>query len=204
LPTLLAGLRVKANGNVLPLLYVSDRQVNFQCPNSKAGDQLTFTVETLTGISDEFEATQSYAGPGIFTLDSSGKGQGAILLAGTNKIAMPRNAAVPSQPAQPGDYIEIYATGLGPIDHPVFPGNAAVPDPLSNLEAPIQVKVGDTYSEVTFAGLAPGFVGVYQVNVRLQASVQTGDAVPVTILITEPDGRVLAGNVVTISVESNR
>jgi uncharacterized protein (TIGR03437 family) len=84
----------------------------------------------------------------------------------------------------------------------VLPGNAAVSDPLSNLEPPIQVKIGEVYGTVTFAGLAPGLVGVYQVNVKLPAAVQTADAVPVTILITGPDGQVQASNVVTIAIES--
>jgi hypothetical protein len=56
------------------------------------------------------------ASPGIFTLDGSGKGQGAIVIAKSGKIAMDPVAGIPSPPTTPGSMISIYATGPGPSD----------------------------------------------------------------------------------------
>jgi uncharacterized protein (TIGR03437 family) len=57
-------------------------------------------------------------------------------------------------------------------------------------------------AQVEYAGLAPGFAGLFQVNVVIPAAVAPGDAVPVVLMITEPDGRVRTSNTVTIAVES--
>jgi len=204
LPTQLGGLRVKINDVYAPLLHVSPTQVNFQCPDIQTGERLSISVVTETGTSTALDTAMLYSTPGIFTLDGSGGGQGAILLADRPRIAMVRTADVPSQPALPGDYISIYAQGLGPTQNGPAPGHPAGADPLSYLEAPIRVMIGGVNAEVTFAGLVPGFVGLCQVNARIPTSVQTGDRVPLVLMVTEPGGEVRSSNMVTIAIEPGR
>jgi uncharacterized protein (TIGR03437 family) len=194
-------VRVKINEAYAPLLFVSPTQVNFQCPDTKIGERLSIEVVTDAETSMGLDTTVLYSTPGILTLDGSGSGQGAILLADRPQIAMARAADVPSQPAQPGDYISIYALGLGPAQNRPAPGYPAGADPLAYLEAPIRVTIGGVDAEVAFAGLAPGFVGLCQVNVRIPASVPTGDQVPLVLMVAEPGGVVRASNTVTIAIE---
>jgi uncharacterized protein (TIGR03437 family) len=97
-------------------------------------------------------------------------------------------------PAHAGDYLEIYATGLGAVTNTPQTGAVALVTPLSYLIGNATVTIGGVAAPVIFAGLAPGYVGLYQVNVQVPEGVAAGDAVPV-ILST---GAV--SNAVTISV----
>ena len=69
-------------------------------------------------------------------------------------------------------------------------------NPLSATTASPEVSIGSAAADVLFAGLAPGFIGLYQVNVRLPASAPSGDAVGVSLRIGGAES-----NVVTIAVE---
>ena len=69
-----------------------------------------------------------------------------------------------SAPPAPGELLEIYATGLGAIDNNLLLGAAAPSDPPDSMTATPAVRLADTPLAVTFSGLAPGFVGLYQIN----------------------------------------
>jgi adhesin/invasin len=73
----------------------------------------------------------------------------------------------PEAGANPGEYCTLYLTGQGALDRAVPTGAAAPADPLALPLAPVQIWVGDQAADVTFAGLAPGFVGVLQVNILI-------------------------------------
>ena len=77
-----------------------------------------------------------------------------------------------------GDVATIYCTGLGTVSPTVPEGVAASTTVLSRTTTPVTVTIGGKNAVVNFAGLAPGFVGLYQVNAVVPAGV-TGDAVPV-------------------------
>jgi uncharacterized protein (TIGR03437 family) len=142
----------------------------------------------------------NFATPGIFTLDGSGKGQGAILIANTGKLAMPPVAGIPGQLAAPGGWVSIYATGLGATDVNVPTGAPAPLKPLAKVTAPLDVLVDGQKAEVNFAGLAPGYNGLYVVNAQVPASASPGNAVPVQIAVHLPDGTVALSNSVTIGI----
>jgi uncharacterized protein (TIGR03437 family) len=200
LPTTLSGVRVKANGNYLPVLYVSEFQLNVQCPQLAAGIPLTLLVEDSNGSSAPLSSTMQYATPGIFTLDGSGTGQGAIVTANTATLAMPHVDSLPSQPAKAGDFISIYATGLGPVS-PNVPIGQPTPLNASILLTPkADVLINGLATDVQFAGMAPGYVGVYQVNAKIPPKTAPGNAVSVQIVVHLPDGSGALSNVVTIAV----
>jgi uncharacterized protein (TIGR03437 family) len=93
--------------------------------------------------------------------------------------------------ARRGDYIQIYLTGLGkatpggdPAGTPLETGGSAPADGsilYRTVETP-SVTIGGIPAVVLYSGLAPGFAGLYQINLQIPASVPAGDAVPVEIL----------------------
>jgi uncharacterized protein (TIGR03437 family) len=88
----------------------------------------------------------------------------------------------PSSPASAGDVLVIYCAGLGPVDQNVAAGSQT-PVALINTVAPATVNIGGVDAPVFFAGLTPGFTGLYQINAQVPAGVTPGDSVPITISI---------------------
>jgi len=200
LPTSLGGLRVQANGSAMPVFYASEDQVNFQCPQAAPGASVALTIQSDTGASLPLTTTMQFASPGIYTMDGSGHGQGAVLVAGTANVAMTKTKGVLSEPAQLGGYISIYSTGLGGTNVDVPAGTPAPSDPLAEVIAPVDVTVGGQAAEVSFAGLVPGYTGLYVVNAKLLAATPIGPAIPLQIAVHQADGTVVTSNVVTIAV----
>jgi uncharacterized protein (TIGR03437 family) len=201
LPTQLGDLRVRMNDQYVPLLYASGTQVNLQCPMLPGDTPLQVVIVSDLGVSAPFEAVMQHATPGIFTLQATGSGQGAVALASTGEMAMVTDPTIPSAPARVEDFISIFATGLGPVDGAVAAGEPAPLDRLSGLQGDIQVAIGDVFGEVQFAGLAPGYVGLYQVNARIPSFAPTGNQVPVHLQVRFPNGQVAQSNTVTIAIE---
>jgi uncharacterized protein (TIGR03437 family) len=197
LPRRLAGLRVLASGREAPLFYAGPGQVNAQVPTDlPAGERLQIQIEA-NNIPTAPEPLETAATrPGIFTLGGSFGNQGAILIANTPTLAMPMTAGVPSQPVERGGVVSIYCTGLGATNPAVPSGEAAPPGTLALVTESPAVTIGGLEAPVLFAGLAPGFAGVYQVNVRVPDSATPGSALPV--VITQAGTR---SNVATIAVQ---
>lgn len=207
LPIEMAGTSVKANGEPMPLLFVSPGQINFHLPHDLRAGPLALVVSRAGAESPPLAlGSLANSSPGIFVLARPGPAgappQGAILIAGTGVVAG-AEAALPganSRPARKGEIVEIYCTGLGRIADAGFilqPGAPAPSQPLlRTVQQPI-VTIGGVPAEVLFSGLAPGLVGVYQVNARVPAGAATGAAAP--IIIRTPDGDA-PSNTVTMAI----
>ena len=184
LQTKLGGVRVLIGEKEAPLFYVGSGQVNAQVPAELPADRrLQVQVET-DGVLSAPEPLQTVTNqPGIFTLPPQyGKQQGAILIANTDRLAMRAIPGVPSEPVGRGGYISIFCTGLGATEPAVAsgqPGPSSGPPAL--VKMPVSVTIGGQSAAVSFAGLAPGLVGVYQVNAQVPQAVTPGDEVPVVI-----------------------
>ena len=179
LPTRLAGLSIQfGNGLLAPLFSASGNQVNFQVPWEMSGQYAPSISATLNGAQG-FGQTVSLAlvGPGIFSTNSQGTGQGAILDPTYRLVDV-------TNPASEGSVVQIYCTGLGPVTNQPASGAPALSDPLSTTQYPVTVTIGGAPAFVLFAGLTPGAVGLYQVNARVPSGASKGAAVPVEILIT--------------------
>jgi uncharacterized protein (TIGR03437 family) len=114
--------------------------------------------------------------PGLFALDGSGVGQGAIL---NQDLSI--NGA--SNPAAPGEVIVLYGSGAGQTNPAGVDGRLAAP-PLSELTQPVEVFIDGQQAEVLYAGPAPGLAeGILQINARIPATVPGGRAVSVRINI---------------------
>lgn len=86
-------------------------------------------------------------------------------------------------PATQGDVVQVFATGMGATQPAVATGlPSPSTEPLARVVTPVTATVGGLAAQVQFAGLAPGFVGLYQVNVQIPAGVVPGPAVPVVLL----------------------
>jgi uncharacterized protein (TIGR03437 family) len=196
LPNTLASSSVQVGAQAAPLFYASPSQLNIQVPWGLAGKSqvgVTTTVGTLT--SDQETMTIAPFAPGLFTLNIAGSSQGAVLIAGTVLFAAP--ASVPgSQLASAGQSISIYCTGLGAVSNQPATGTAALSSPLSSTPTTPTVTIGGLPALVSFSGLAPGTVGLYQVNVQVPAGTPSGSAVPVILSIGG-----VTSNTVTIAVQ---
>ncbi|MFN0103342.1 MAG: hypothetical protein ACKV2U_14795, partial [Bryobacteraceae bacterium] len=80
-----------------------------------------------------------------------------------------------------GQPVVIYCTGLGAVNATVALGAAAPSDPLANVRGEVSVLVGGKEARVLFAGLSPGYAGLYQVNAVLAADTPTGDEISLVI-----------------------
>ncbi len=189
LPTALAGTQVLVNNTPAPLFFVSPSQINFQIPGELAGT--TAQVVVVSGGVRGPAAAVNVApeAPGIFTAPPGGSGQGAVL----NEDLSPNSA---QNPAPAGSVVQIFATGLGATNPPAATGQpGAISPPFHRTALTPVVTVGGAPAEVLFSALAPGFVGLYQVNVRVPAATPRGSAVPLQV---EIGGR--SSNTVTLAV----
>jgi uncharacterized protein (TIGR03437 family) len=176
LPTTLGNVCVTSNGTNLPLLHVSPTQINAQLPFNASGEVSTI-VHTPGGISEIFVTQVDPTAPAIFNVSSpSNTLTPAIFRLSDDKLV------TLSTPLRPNDTAVIFMTGLGQVTPLAIEGYAASENPLATALAQPTVLVGDTPVEVKFAGLAPGFVGLYQVNVFLPGYIPTGLQIPLTVV----------------------
>ncbi len=187
----LADTEVLFNGISAPLLASSNGQVNAIVPQGIAADRSTSIVLTFkNNVAQPITLPVTPAAPALFTLDGSGKGQGAVLNQDSSV-----NAA--SKPAPRGSIITLFGTGFGATSTPVPDGTilgAELPKPT----APVSVTIGGAAAKVLYAGGAPGMVsGVVQINAEVPAEIRPGDKVTVVVTV----GSSSSPATVTVSVQ---
>jgi uncharacterized protein (TIGR03437 family) len=174
LPIQLSGTQVRLAGRVLPLLYASNGQINAQAPfDLPVNVPSQLVVQAGDALSVPEPVLLAPAQPAVFTTDQSGQGQGVIVNGLTNRIADS------SAPVTAGDTVVIYCTGLGAVNPPVALGAAATgPTPIVQ---PVSATIGGQTASVSYAGLTPGFPGLYQVNAVVPAGIAPSGQVPVVL-----------------------
>ena len=205
LPTTLGGVQVLINGTPVPLIYADANQVDFQVPFNLAPGQVTVQVLRNSQPGNRISANVVSAAPRLFALKQlaaapDGTPYGVVVNS-DNTLAIPSNLGVPAHPAHRGDLVTIYVLGLGPVSPVVNTGDAAPSaEPLARTADLVQgvygtpTGTGSPTVNAIYAGLSPGFAGLYQVNVLIPQSVPLGN-VPVMILTGAH-----VSNVVEISV----
>lgn len=189
LPRRLGGISAKLGEVELPLVFAGPGQVNAQVPFEIAsGTTASLVVKKGDLFTAPEEVTLVPVQPAIFSVDMTGRGQGAILDA-QFRLADETN------PAAVGEAVQIFATGLGSTIPAVASGEPAPDSPLSRVVLPVRVTIGGRDAVVDFAGLSPGYAGLYQVNARIPLGVAASPAVPVVIT---QNG--IASNTVTLAV----
>jgi uncharacterized protein (TIGR03437 family) len=167
-PTTFQGVQVLINGVVnAPIYFVAPGQIAFIVPADTPQPLASIQVINNGVASNAVDAVVNPTTPGIYTAPE-GVGYGRIVDITSGQVL---NA---STPAQPGDTIEVYATGLGTAYPPVADGAAPPSSPLSKTVNTITAFVGGTAATVGFAGLAPTLAGLYQVNVTIPTGLASG------------------------------
>jgi uncharacterized protein (TIGR03437 family) len=188
-PTSLGGLSVQFGGTPAPLYYAGPSQVNLQVPWELTGSTeaaVTVTVGNQTSRAQTINLAPF--SPGLFSMNAQGSGQGAIL-------NLQYQLVDSSNPASVGDVIQVYCTGLGAVTNQPASGALAPFAPLAETATPV-VTIGGSSAEVLYSGLAPGAVGLYQLDAQIPAGIVTGPAVPVVV----SSGGVTS-NTVTVAIQ---
>jgi uncharacterized protein (TIGR03437 family) len=176
LPTALANSCLTVNGQPMPLVFVSPTQINAQMPTEAVG-AVTLNVHTPGGVSDNYNIVVNPTAPAVFMSGVAGPQ--------TNLPTVVRDAnntlVTDSNPIHRGDTVTIYLTGIGQTAPVVGDGLPAPVSPLAIAVQPPAVQLGGVNLPVNFAGLAPGQVGVGQINVTIPSNVPEGLNMPLTI-----------------------
>jgi uncharacterized protein (TIGR03437 family) len=172
LPLTMQNTQVFVNGIAAPLFFVSPSQINAQVPWEAGGaSSLSVQVMSSGAYSNFVSVPLASAAPGIF-----GPSGGAMIVHVSDSTLV-----TASNPATPGEYLTIYCTGLGTVTNPPATGAAAVSSPLSFTTVTPTTTIGGIPAPVIFSGLAPGFVGLYQVNIQVPLNVATAGAAPLVL-----------------------
>lgn len=198
LPTELEKVRVRVNGVDAPLFFLGvggtfgsgAYQINYQLPFETAlGTAQVDVLNDSKLIATEYLKVSNVA-PAVFTFDSTGQGQAAVL-----NQDYSRNGA--ANPEARGRYVLVYATGQGSqlLDQASrellrLPSGYAAPLAPSYVTAEVPaVTIGGVPAQAAFSGLAPGFVGLWQLNVLIPANAPTGNAVPLVVTTSSNTSR---------------
>jgi uncharacterized protein (TIGR03437 family) len=182
-PTSLDGVQATIGDQPVFIEYVSPGQVNAQLPSSIGTGSLQLTVTSAGVASAPVNVTVNATQPGLLAPPSFNIGGNQYVVAqlpdGTYVVPAGAIAGVNSRPAQPGETIAIYGIGFGPVVPDIPAGQIATG--TSQLAASLQFLFAQTPAQqVPYAGLAPGFVGLYQFDIVVPA-VPDSDLVPLTL-----------------------
>ncbi len=167
LPTSINNVGVTIGGIAAPLFYVSPGQINAQIPfELEESRQYEVSVHSSGMLSSPQTIDVAPAAPGL-----AATSDGAVIAQ-----HWPDYSEVSADaPASPGEYIILYLVGMGATENPVASGSPTPFDPLSQVKASTTVTVGGQQAQVFFAGLTPGWVGLYQVNIQIPATAKSGN-----------------------------
>jgi uncharacterized protein (TIGR03437 family) len=183
LPTNYQGTQVFLGGVALPLQFAGPNQINALIPGNVAVDsQQPLVIQRDLTQGAPVSVTIADAQPGIYTANQQGTGQGAVLTS-DNVLDAPTGGYPGSHPATRGDVIQIFCTGLGAVNNPPPAGAAAPNSPLSTTVGTVTATIAGNNAQVLFSGLAPGFIGLYQVNVLVPLGAPAAGAVPLVLTV---------------------
>ena len=187
---------VTIGGVAAPLVFVSDGRINAQVPWGVNPGQADVIVSRAGAASQPMSVLVNRFAPALFGLNL-GTLQ-AIATNGDGTLVAPSGSipGIASHPASAGDTITLFATGLGPVD-PAMTDGIIPADATRPTANPVTVLIGAAPGSVSFAGLSPQFLGVYQLNVVVPSGVPAGSAVAVQAQV----GGVSSADPVTIALQ---
>jgi len=169
-PFTMGGVQVTVAGFPAPVYYVSPSQINFQVPFEAPTTGNVPVVTKLYGSASPAQLVPmaEYA-PGIFAYVRTAGVIDPIVVHSANYTLV-----TPDNPASSGEGLTIYGTGAGTFDFPPPTGAAASGSTLAQTKITPSVTVGGAGAQVLFAGLAPGYVGLLQINITLPPTLPSG------------------------------
>jgi uncharacterized protein (TIGR03437 family) len=182
LPTNLAQTCVEIGGTRIPVTYVSPGQINAVAASLPASGTVAVTV--LTGCETAGEVTTAAVNVPVaseapeflyFTTTKTGANPVAAVDASTNVYVGPAGllAGATFAPAKAGDVLTIYAIGFGETTPAITPGTLAAG--AATVEGQVSVTIGGAPAKVFYAGVSPGFAGLYQVNLTVPDGLASGN-----------------------------
>jgi uncharacterized protein (TIGR03437 family) len=177
LPTALANSCLSVNGLPVPILFVSPSQVNAQMPFQAIGN-VTLILRTPGGQSDNYNLVIQPNAPSVF-LSTVGPESNVptVVRNDDNQLVTPSHPIHRKSNAA----LVIYLTGLGPTSPAVGTGQPAPSNPLAITLTQPTVTLGGQQLPLLYSGLAPGLVGVDQINVSVPFTAPDGMSVPLVI-----------------------
>ena len=170
LPPSLAGTTVFIGGIQAPLFYISSGQIDAQIPYElNAGSQYQVIVEVNGSLSTPMPIQLGTVAPSLANLSGEALAEHAA----------DGSLVTAAAPAQPGEYVVLYLSGLGATTNPVPAGQVtpSVSDP-SLLSIPLvtpTLTLNGANIPIAFVGLTPTAVGLYQINFQMPAAIAAGD-----------------------------
>jgi uncharacterized protein (TIGR03437 family) len=187
LPTALAGGAVRVVINQIPadMFYVSPSQVNVLIPSSLIAGPATVQLVNSGLAGPLVSITLGPAAPALFQADA----QTVIATHGNGPLV------TPAAPAKGGEVVVLYATGLGPTSPAAIPDqlatSAAMIANLADLRVLLNGVAVDQH-QILYAGVTPGFAGLYQINLQLPANVPVSPEIRIGFSpVMSPAGRIL-------------
>jgi uncharacterized protein (TIGR03437 family) len=175
LPVSLSTVSVSFDGGGLSvpghLHFVSPGQINVQIP-------WEFEGQSSVNMKVSFNGNISYIQSDVYTLPLAACLPGFFMNSGTVADAIDNNTGAvitTANPATANEYLQLYANGLGPVTGQVTSGNPSPASPLAQT-GPVTVTIGGK-SAAVYGGagvLAPGYVGLYQVNIQVPSGLSSG------------------------------
>ncbi len=189
-PTSLDGTSVTIGGKPAYVDYISPTQVNVQVPSGVGTGQQPVLITSAGGTSAPYSINVNTIQPGLLAPSSfvvSGKQYVAALFSDGVAYALPPGsiAGLTTRRAQPGDTITLYGIGFGAVT-PNIPAGQVVSQ-ANQLASNFQVSFGQTPAVVSYAGLAPNTIGLYQFNVVVPA-IASNDFEPLTFTLQGTPG----------------
>lgn len=162
LPTRLGWTSLTANGQPVGMLRVAPDSITFVMPWTTAGAGRIRLKATVSGVdSNEITIRAAPTSPGFFS--ATGDGLGMVLGSHADGSLISADS-----PAAPEEVVVLYASGLGALATSVAEYTAATGANVTSV--PVQVDVAAVQAEVRYAGAAPNFPGVYQINIVIPPS----------------------------------
>jgi uncharacterized protein (TIGR03437 family) len=195
-PTSLDGVSVTVNGQNAFLSYIASNpgQINAQIPYTIPIKQSVQVIVTNNNTpSAPYNVQSNGIQPGLLAPTSFNIGgkQYVVALLSDGTYALPTGAipGVASRPAKPDETITLYGIGFGLVSPPTSAGEIAPGQ--TRMLLPLQISFGQTQGQITYEGLAPGFVGLYQFDVAVPP-VPDNDLVPLNLTLdTAPSAQTL-------------
>jgi uncharacterized protein (TIGR03437 family) len=190
-PTELEGTRVTIAGESAYVSYVSPNRLRVQVPSNVSAGIRPLVVTTVAGSSTPYELAVNEIEPGLhapanYRIDD--RQFAASLLDDGSTLALPEGAVegTASRPVRPGETLTLYGVGFGGVTPVVAAGEVVQSE--NSLTHPIEVRIGDAVAAVSYAGLAPGKVGIYQFKVVVP-DVAEGGAIPLSFTLDGVQGK---------------
>jgi uncharacterized protein (TIGR03437 family) len=168
LPKELANIKVLINNIEAPISYVSAHQIAALVPFGVTDAVAQFQVNNNGQLSNVVTELVNLTTPGVFTQDSSGSGFAAALHKNGSLVT-------PDSPAEAGETVAVFMSGLGTVFPSILDGVGAPSNPPSTTSNTFTADISGTAATIAFEGLAPGFAGLYQVNIQIPAGLSSGD-----------------------------